>query len=247
MRIVGIDISLNHVGIVSLDSETGQVFDWFYVTDKKKHYTDKDHCSWLHFSKTIKADKDTYNAYRAEFMMMAIHRFLQYQNIKSTETYVALENYAYGSVSRSVYQIGELGGVIRHLIFCSYRKMRYYDPTSVKKFATSNGHAFKKDMVQAALDNGFSILDDEKLWVNTTKIVKRLGVKEKVPELGGPVTDLADAYFLARMLETELNLRAGTVLLENLPEHKRDLFLRVTKSNPVNILAMPFIHKEIIK
>ena len=97
----------------------------------------------------------------------------------------------------------------------------------------------KKDMIEQA-----SLKFDIPEGLAKIKRSKKKKSGLVIEDLDGPATDLADAYFLARMLYTELEVRTGRILLSQLDEGERRIFLRVTKAYPVNILDRQFICKE---
>jgi len=73
--------------------------------------------------------------------------------------FVGIEGYAYDCVGR-VFELGEVGGVLRLCIHES--QLSYIDvaPACVKKFATRNAMAKKEAMVQAAVAAGAPVTDD---------------------------------------------------------------------------------------
>lgn len=73
--------------------------------------------------------------------------------------FVALEGYAYNSVGR-VFELGEVGGVLRLLVFEHGLAYVIVAPASLKKFATGNPEAEKTEMVAAAVRVGFAAEDD---------------------------------------------------------------------------------------
>jgi len=58
---------------------------------------------------------------------------------------------------------------------------------------------------------------------------------------GNPKDNIIDAWWIAKLLLTELRLRRGLVMLKDLSEDAIKIFNRVTKSNPTNILATDFL------
>ena len=78
----------------------------------------------------------------------------------------------------------------------------------------------------------------------STARVKTVHKKGKPDDLDGPLTDIVDAYFLAKLIWIELQVRSGEICLKDLPEHQILTFNRVTKAYPVNLLARPFITKN---
>lgn len=76
--------------------------------------------------------------------------------------FAAIEGYAYGSVGR-VFELGEIGGVLKTLL--TERQVKYVivPPILVKKFATGSTSAAKEEMVLAARESGdksFYLSDD---------------------------------------------------------------------------------------
>lgn len=70
---------------------------------------------------------------------------------------VVIEGYSFGSQGRAVFDIAELGGVIRHEIYLRYIPWIDIPPASLKKFATGKGNAKKIDMVIATRERfGFT-------------------------------------------------------------------------------------------
>lgn len=62
---------------------------------------------------------------------------------------VVLEGYAFGRPNQA-HQLGELGGVIRHQLWCYARPFVVIPPAKLKQFATGKGNADKTAMVVAA-------------------------------------------------------------------------------------------------
>ena len=74
-------------------------------------------------------------------------------------THAAIEGYSYGSTGK-VFELGEIGGVLKVLLL--EREIPYVvvPPALVKKFATGNAAAPKERMLEAAAERGFSTDDD---------------------------------------------------------------------------------------
>ncbi len=62
---------------------------------------------------------------------------------------VVIEGYSFGSKGAAVFQIGELGGVIRHTLWSHGTPFAVVPPTTLKKYATGSGVAKKPDMRMA--------------------------------------------------------------------------------------------------
>lgn len=243
MKIFGLDISLDHGGVVVLN-EDGSVLDYLYLTKTKKEADiDSEHSVFLSKMEQDES-KDTFRLRRIPEYLERLMDFERKVSTSSFPSYYSIEGYSYRSQSTSLCQIAELTGYLKHMIFEGGGSIRIHDPLTVKLFAANKGNASKKEVAVEALRN-FDI--PEGLIKKTT--VKKKGKTKLPPELwwedyAGPVTDIADAYFLARAVYTELKLRSGEVILQNLPENERRIFLRVTAAYPVNLLERDFICKQ---
>jgi crossover junction endodeoxyribonuclease RuvC len=85
--------------------------------------------------------------------------------------FATLEGYSYDSVGR-VFELGEIGGVIKVLLLEHRVPYVVVAPVLVKKFATGSAHANKDKMLEAAVRCGHDFGDND---------------------------DQADAFFLARI------------------------------------------------
>jgi len=79
--------------------------------------------------------------------------------IPADTIFAAIEGYAYHEVGR-VFELGEVGGVLRLLVH--ERNISYVEvpPASLKKFATGSSGASKEHMIEAAQSAGASPADD---------------------------------------------------------------------------------------
>ena len=64
---------------------------------------------------------------------------------------VVIEGYSFGSQGRSVYQIGELGGVVRREFWRRRIPFIEVPPSTLKKYTTGKGNANKDAMLAAAI------------------------------------------------------------------------------------------------
>lgn len=223
--IIGLDLSLNHYGACLL-KEDGSVSNYIFLTNVKKFVdADKDHG---HYFDCVKNDGEDSLSHD----MRRIYAYGNYLPMFVKGDYVSIEGYAFRSQTNSICQIAELTGEVKYNLYLGSTFVRVHDPLSVKLFATGNGHATKFQMRKEAADYGFALPD------GLFKTVK------KGQDLDGPGTDVVDAYWLAKLLYIELKLRKGEILLKDLPEHQIQVFNRVTKAYPENILSRGFIHKE---
>jgi Holliday junction resolvasome RuvABC endonuclease subunit len=71
-----------------------------------------------------------------------------------------IEGYSFGSRGRATFSIGELGGVIRLMLFEEGIPYLEMSPSSLKKFATGKGNGDKTLIVQAAAVRAGRIFSD---------------------------------------------------------------------------------------
>jgi len=64
---------------------------------------------------------------------------------------VAIEGYAFGAKGQAIYQIGELGGIIRFWLYQHSITTVEVPPATLKKYATGSGNAGKDAMLAAAI------------------------------------------------------------------------------------------------
>jgi len=242
MVIIGCDVSLEHGGFCFLN-ENGQVDYYKYFSNNKKD-VEKNASSvvFLGLKRELGEELERYNIRRAcryrelfsDHIIEVVQRLCPF--------YVVFEGYAYGAITNSLCQIAELTGALKTSIYRAGGIMRIHDPISVKFFATGKGNATKKEMVDQALKEKF--LGEELVKQIPVKYVKRKRNKVMIDDCEGLLTDVVDAYFLARLLWTELQLREGKISLQDLSLHQIQVFNRTTKMYPVNILARPFIQQN---
>jgi len=79
--------------------------------------------------------------------------------LNSKVKFVCFEGYAYHSTGR-VFELGEIGGVLRLVVFEHGIPDTTVAPATLKKFATHNSGAKKAAMVKAAMAEGLSVADD---------------------------------------------------------------------------------------
>lgn len=144
---------------------------------------------------------------------------------------VAIEDYAY-SASGTVYQIGEIGGIARARLLRNGLKIRLLSPSVTKKWATGNGVATKSSVIAAISGNEIK---------NTLSHFCYSCCEPKKDDLDGPGTDIADAYWLAHCLQTELRIRSGDLVMADLTTTQREIFNAVSKHYPENQIVRPFL------
>lgn len=105
-----------------------------------------------------------------------------------TDLHIMIEDYSFGSKGK-VFHIAENCGTLKFLLYKNNYKFHTVPPTVVKKFATGKGNATKDSMY-------------ETFQQETGKdLIKVLTPKCK---LGSPVTDVVDAWYLAKYMIANL-------------------------------------------
>lgn len=140
--------------------------------------------------------------------------------------FAALEGYAMTKAPIASRVLGEVGGLVRLVLWSLRIPFRVYEIDDIKKFATGSYKAEKAEMVLACRDR----------WEETNFM--RFGKVE------GAAGNLADSYAIARMLEVELRIRAGELAVGDVDADAREVFNKTTKARPTNYLSTPFVAKE---
>lgn len=221
-RILGIDLSLNHAGLVMLN-DLGRVVWYQYVTDKSTRGAKRRFANAVHMNVKKTKDRQQMNAARLWWWSQHIRHTLKEQ----IPDYVGIEDYAIRAQSNSAYQIGELGGLVRLSALECGAMLRTHDPLSVKMYTTLMGNAKPAEVAEHVMSRYAAPSD----WRN---------FKEEA------LFDLCVAYAVARMVLDELKVRQGHLDLRDLEDKQRQVFNRITKSYPVNLLSREFIHPDIM-
>lgn len=221
MKIVGCDLSINSSGFVKFDLDTNFNIiekDYMGFTHVKKNASEK---IFFYDKKQFK------NAFEQEaWMAVRMHDFLD-----GCE-YAGVEDYAFAAKGK-VFHIGEFCGSVKRWLYWGWSpqnnglKFRLYDPCSIKMFACNNGTATKEDMIDE-----YDKVARDPLGLNF------------LPRFKSPKEDIVDAYWIAQLLLLELKLRRGLVSLKDLTEKQIQIFNRVTKAHPTNILATDFYERS---
>lgn len=220
MIICGIDYSINSPGVTVLNLENemlGQIRKRYIAFTQTKKWE-----SSRRQGKIFSYKKKQFSNYieQNEWIIETIKR--QLHNVD----YVAFEDYAYGATGK-VFHIAEATGLAKYFFYKMGTKLRFYDPGTIKMFATGKGNADKIRMEDCYNEKH-----------NDTKFDL-----EFLPKYKSPKSDIIDSHYIARLLQQELIIRKnlwspekGTVL------HK--IFNRVTKGNPIKLLEREFIQEK---
>lgn len=232
VRIQGWDVSLEHAGFVELDG-VGRLRNYWYMTNlvgsmkRKPRNSARSHTS-----------KSKDKQQRSVERLIHIAKFIKSVVLCRTPHYIGIEDYALRE-AQGAHQLGEIGGIARMLAYMSGAKMRLHDPTTLKMYATHDGACSKEYMRHKCLERWKL---DEFLDCDQPKAIPTKKNPDPKPNLQTS-GDLVDAYAIARMVWIEIEIRAGRIPLKRLHEKERRVFMRVTRSFPVNLLDREWIQK----
>lgn len=224
----GMDISLNHGAVVQL--RNGELDDFWYYTDQVgSAKRSKKHGFRVELPTPKKQpDKQIRSAIRLDWVSKWIDRIA----LGHKPHFSGLEDYAVGA-DQGAHYLGEIGGQARRLLWLRGVRFRLHDPIAVKLFVTHDGTA-QKDLVEEFVLSrwkaDFGNCNDPKSKSKT----KARQTSE----------DLSDAFGLAQLVWTEYLLRKGKIKLSSLHEKEIQLFNRVTKAYPINILGREWIYNS---
>lgn len=220
--ILGLDLSLNHSGAVALD-ESGKLSGYWFVGNRKGA-VDRSSGSGTRLPPRTKGmDADQHQLDRIGFYADWLWMLIR----ETGAEYAGVEGYAYAAVSNSSYQYGELGGEARRVLTKASCLVRIHDPLSVKMFGAVKGNATPDQVLEAVP------WEYREEWLHMEHGLKGQQAAE----------DLAAAFWIARMVWTEIEVRAGRILLSDLEEHQVRVFNRVTKAYPVNLLGRDWLKR----
>jgi Holliday junction resolvasome RuvABC endonuclease subunit len=221
--IVGFDLSLNHAGAIALD-EHGEIAGHWFISDKKGAVDRGGKgVGFRSVTKKKGIDPEKHQLDRMNFF----DRWFWHIVKESSAEFAGVEGYAFAAVSNSSYQYGELGGLARRVLTRAGCKLRIHDPLSVKMFATGKGNAKTPELLEIVPG------DDRDAWLDIEVNLKGQQVAE----------DLGVAYWIARLVFIEVELRAGRFQLNELDEKRVRVFNRVTKTYPVNLLDRDWLER----
>ena len=133
---VGIDQSYSGFGLVVLDHEGSLVETKLWSFPPMK--TDGERLSKIYF---------TVDDYLSS-LLSGYGTFSKYRNLSVDDIHISMEDYAYGKMFNRE-KLGELGSIVKLVIYHNDKKVTTVAPRSLKKFMTGKGTASKEDMVNA--------------------------------------------------------------------------------------------------
>ena len=179
-KIAGIDYSLTSPCICICEIQNEE-FDFkncrFYFFAQTKHQLKISHTNLYPHSliTTYTSDAERYNKLSNWVIdVLAV-------NGKPRPVY--LEDYAYAATGK-VFHIGENTGHLKYIFWQYNVKYQIFAPTSIKKTATGKGNSSKQDMYDS--------------FVEQTGFDFRLDLAPNSTEIGNPVSDIVDSYFICK-------------------------------------------------
>lgn len=223
----GFDLSLNHGAAVAL-RRNGTLSLFYYVTQiKKQHFKEPlewpdytGHSIYFPITKLHKETKEDLHL-RAAIKLEWWRRVFKLIFPANVAEIIGIEDYAYGkSANIGSLAIAEVTGLLKSMCLSSNVPMRLHDPKTVKMFGTLTGNADPDEVSDAAQEMFPGLVS-----------VPRVGMDNS------PWHDVGAAYWVARLVWIESQLRDGAVLLTDLHAKQRQAFLRATKNFPTNLLG----------
>lgn len=223
----GWDLGLNHSGYVELTN--GELSNYWYITNlagsankSKKHG----------FRLILPKNDDKYIV--DVFRLSTIKKFIIKNVIKNKPDFVGIEGYALGA-KHGGYRLGEIGGIARMICWQKGIPFRLHDPLSIKMFITHDGTC-QKDRIEEVV---------KKRWeVDFSKYNQPKSKNKKYKRNRTTSEDLADAFSIAKLVWTEIQLRSGLIKMQDLHEKEIRVFNRITKAYPVSILSRDWIKRN---
>jgi hypothetical protein len=189
VHVIGIDQSLSCTGVTHLtftDNMDHTDSHFYFSTDKKKHTSNGNIIPWF-IGKKRGFDK-------------AYAICTNIQNLFSSiegQIYIGMEGYSFASLGRSIFQLGELGGIIKYLALNIGITVDVYEPTVIKKHATGKGNG-KKESMYLAYKQKFP---DSPVLKYYDAIDNKLLIEPQLARATGkPLCDLIDSHFIADMV-----------------------------------------------
>jgi hypothetical protein len=180
MLIAGIDYSLNGPAICLFHGKefNFENCDFYFLTDVKKNA-----CPFLKniYGELFEEYDEECERYDtiSDWVMKIITGCDQ----------IALEDYAFNAQGR-VFHIAENTGILKYKCYQASLPVEVVSPSHIKKLATGKGNADKAMMYQA--------------FLNETSIPLKDIISPNKKEIGNPVSDLVDAYYICKNLFTQM-------------------------------------------
>jgi hypothetical protein len=181
MIIAGIDYSLTSPSICVFNSN--ESFDF-------------NRCSFYFLSDVKKNQRLFLTNIKGESITDWDSDFTRYENISDWAMeyligceQIAIEGYAFGAKGK-VFHIAENTGVLKYRLHQSSIPVEVIPPSAIKKQAAGKGNANKEEMYKA--------------FVKETGIQLQVVISPGKKDIGNPVSDIVDSYFICKALYLKL-------------------------------------------
>lgn len=230
MKIAGLDVSPSSPGIVKLTLNSNlDIVEKEFLGFKEISLKSKEKYLGIH---TYKEFPSFYHC--QDFMIPIIMDFL------SDIQYAAFEEYAFAAAGK-ITMLAEIAGNLKSRLFTNGVKLRFYDPSSLKIFATGKGNSKKPDMFDF-FDKHPHKLDISHLQpIPVHKKGKNAGLRNK--DGISPLSDIVDAFFLVELLRNELIVKNQITPVKSLDTNTQRILTRTTKITKTDLVNQSFIHK----
>jgi len=181
MNIAAIDYSLNGPAICVFNTKNRFSFSncsFYFLTDTKKYATSFHGNIHGELFDEYDGDCERYGDISDWVMRICIGC-----------SRVGLEGYAYNATGR-VFNIAENTGILKYKLYKASIPVDIIEPTVVKKLATGKGNADKQMMVDA--------------FFAETKMDLHTMITPNKTNVGSPVTDIVDSYYICKQLFHEI-------------------------------------------
>ena len=180
IKAIGIDYSLNSPALCIASSDMSfKNCKFHYLSSKKKYIGQFDNITGTEYPEWADPIE------RFTKISSCVHTSLRSygdMDLFNGKKVVHLEGYSYGSKGQAIFQIAENCGILKYSLLNNKIEYNIIVPSIVKKFATDKGNANKELMYE-------HFCKDTK-----TDLMKTLDMQT----LSNPVTDIVDAYYIAR-------------------------------------------------
>jgi len=233
VKLLGCDCSLNHSGFSLVQG--GEQIGYWYLTDHKAAGA-KSRGRWLEPTKS----KDRDVVFGAKLPQLFVH-FTDIIELAKPD-FAFIEGPAYGKQGME-YQLGGAHAIILLALNAAGVPARILNPWDCYDFVSSWA---EKHGLDPSEDELKEIAKDENkarrihlaetvLGFEGIQATKASPKNTTIPE------DLADARIVAELGYIEFELRMGRITLAELPAGLVKAFNRVTKKNPINMLAKSWV------
>ena len=181
MVIAGIDYSMNGPAICIFNTDNRFTFtncSFYYLTDIKKYATSFYGNIHGELFDDYSGDCERYGSLADWVMRVCVGC-----------ANVALEGYAYNATGR-VFNIAENTGILKYRLYQASIPVDIIEPTKVKKLATGKGNADKQTMFD--------------YFYRETAIDLHTMITPNKTNVGSPVTDIVDSYYICKELFYDL-------------------------------------------